>query len=817
MTTAQPEASPGSRAAGHLARLKPGNLRAADVRVFSSASDAPRARRPTDVVLLVLAIVVIMVLSFAAPGPGRLDQAVVSFVKALPGLVGWLWEISYDLLFLWALLVLGVSLFAHARKRLLFGELLAGGLAYLIAMAAGGAAGSAWSDGLHSLTSSDPPSVYPAMRLAIATAIIVAASPHLSRPLRTLGRLVVTLGALASITLGIAEPIGVVTGLAAGLAGAAIVHLLLGSPGGRLSLDQVAQALGDLGVEATDLRYAPLEPSGVSLVLATAPDGGSLLVKIYGRDAWDGQLLTSIWSSLWNRGETPEFGGRLHQVEHEAFLTLFAERQGVPAMPVVAAGMAAGRDALLVVATGDAQPLAQLDPNRIDDAVLTRIWELDARLFDLRIAHGALDGFRVAVYADGTPAVGDFSQATVSAADAALRADRAQLLVSTALLIDHARAVAIARNVLGADAIAEMLPYLQPAALDRATRHAVRAQDWDLNELRQMASDAAGVELPKLEQIRRLTWASIAMILIIGLVAYAVISAVANVGLQSLIEEFQDADLAWLALALALSPTVGVAQAFATIGACIKPVRFGPVVMLQYAIQFVALAVPSSAARIALEIRFFGKVGMSSAGAVAVGVIDSVCGFIVQMLVILVVLLSGMATLDLSASSSSLPDFTGKWLLVAVVVAVLLAVVVLAVPRLRTYLRDQAKDKTADIRDGLRVLRSPTKVLMILGGNFVSQVLFAIILGVCLEAFGHHLNLAELLLTYNLVSLFAGFMPVPGGMGVAEAGYTAALVAFGVPHTAALSTAMAFRLVTYYLPPLWGGVAMKWLRGREYV
>src|SRR4029079_12630255 len=144
MTTAQPEASPGSRAAGHLARLKPGNLRAADVRVFSSASDAPRARRPTDVVLLVLAIVVIMVLSFAAPGPGRLDQAVVSFVQALPGLVGWLWEISYDLLFLWALLVLGVSLFAHARKRLLFGELLAGGLAYLIAMAAGGAAGSAW-------------------------------------------------------------------------------------------------------------------------------------------------------------------------------------------------------------------------------------------------------------------------------------------------------------------------------------------------------------------------------------------------------------------------------------------------------------------------------------------------------------------------------------------------------------------------------------------------------------------------------------------------------------------------------------------------
>ena len=45
-------------------------------------------------------------------------------------------------------------------------------------------------------------------------------------------------------------------------------------------------------------------------------------------------------------------------------------------------------------------------------------------------------------------------------------------------------------------------------------------------------------------------------------------------------------------------------------------------------------------------------------------------------------------------------------------------------------------------------------------------------------------------------------MPVPGGMGVAEAGYTAGLVALGVPNAAAMSTAMSFRLVTFYLPPM---------------
>jgi uncharacterized membrane protein YbhN (UPF0104 family) len=54
-------------------------------------------------------------------------------------------------------------------------------------------------------------------------------------------------------------------------------------------------------------------------------------------------------------------------------------------------------------------------------------------------------------------------------------------------------------------------------------------------------------------------------------------------------------------------------------------------------------------------------------------------------------------------------------------------------------------------------------------------------------------------------------------MGVAEAGYTAALVALGIPETAAVSTAITFRLVTYYLPPIWGAFAMRWMRHHEYL
>jgi hypothetical protein len=297
-----------------------------DIRLFSSAPDAPGSRRPTDVVLLALAVLTVVVLTFPAPGPTTIDSLVTGLVKNLPGLFGWFWEISYDLLIAWALVLVAVAIFAHGRKRLLFDEVSAGALALGFALLAGWLAGTHWSDSLKAVGASGSPAVYLAVRLALATAVVVMASPYMARPLRYVGRAVVGVGAVAGIALGTSLPIGMVAAFAVGIGSAAIIHLLFGSPAGRLTLDQVADALAELGVEATRLRQVPLEPRGVAIATAEAPDGRSLLVKIYGRDAWDGQLLASVWSSLWYRGDTHHVAlGRREQVEHEAFVTLLAE------------------------------------------------------------------------------------------------------------------------------------------------------------------------------------------------------------------------------------------------------------------------------------------------------------------------------------------------------------------------------------------------------------------------------------------------------------------------------------------------------------
>ena len=529
---AQPEGAHGPRS--WIARYKPD----LSIRFFSSATDAARARRPTDVIWFVLAAVGLGLVSLFAPDRTAVDAATSRLVKDLPGLLGWFWEIAHDLLLLWPLVLLIASVVARHRLFLLRDQVLGGAFALgVVTLIAGG-----WSAVVDGLTGSDPPPVYPAVRVAIASALIVTTSPHLGRPVRRVGRWMIGLGAFAAIALGLALPLGAVAGFAIGIGSAALVHLVFGSPGGLPSLDQVRAALEELGVEVSNLRQAELQPRGVALLRGEGEDGRAMLVKVYGRDAWDGQLLTSTWEYLWYRDESPSVTlSRRQQVEHEAFVTLLAERSGVPVLPVVAAGVAGARDGVLVI-EADGRLLDAASPDGVPDRLLSQLWAAVSTMHDSGIAHGALDARHVAVAADGSPRLADFQTASSSATPQAVLSDRAQLLVTTALLAGDDRAVGAALAAIGAGGLTEVLPYLQPAALTHATRRSLKEAERDLDAIRDRAAAAAGTEPPKLEPLRRVTIGSLVTIVLLLAAAYFVFTAIANVGIDQVAEELEKAD-----------------------------------------------------------------------------------------------------------------------------------------------------------------------------------------------------------------------------------------------------------------------------------
>ncbi len=318
------------------------------VRVWSSASDGRRLRRPTDVLLLIGSVLLLAVLYVAAPGPTDLDTAISKLIGALPDAINVLLGLCYTALSLWALIVLLLPLGFRGRRRLFWDLVLAAVVALLAAVGVGMASGTDANVSLEGFVTAPTEPVYLAVRLAVATAIIVTASPHLSRPLRYWGRIIIVLGAIATIASGAAWPIGAVAAVVVGLGSAAVAHLLLGSPQGLLTADQVEIALADLGVDVDDARDLPDEIPGEVLWTAQRADGPDLRVKVYGRDAWDTQAVGSAWAALTRRGEMPGLGrSRQSRVEHEALALLLAQRAGVAVLPLVAAGQSGQGDALI--------------------------------------------------------------------------------------------------------------------------------------------------------------------------------------------------------------------------------------------------------------------------------------------------------------------------------------------------------------------------------------------------------------------------------------------------------------------------------------
>lgn len=767
-------------------------------------------------VALVGALMTLLLLSLLAVPPSGFEQAVIALIDAVPSWFDIVWQLGASALLLWVLVVVWVS---AVRRR---GDVLSA--AALIALIACGAAAvcvwrinGTWPS-VSQLAFGGTTGIVPLAALATGAAFVDATGPHLARPYRRCGRTIVGIAAISTVMLGSTTPVGALISLLAASVAAAAVHLAIGTSAGRPTAAQVVESLDALGIVAHDLVAAPRQRGGVVLMDAVDGEGRPLRVKVYGRDARDAQVAAKAWRGLWFRGSAAAAPGRLQQVEHEAFVTMFAASGGVRVPTVVTACRDDRRDSIIVV-RNVAEPVSERPrPERAD--ALAGIWQSVRLLHQMGMVHGELtpDSFGVQ---QGSVTIRDLGPVSLTGADALRQKDLAQTLVTTAVLVGIERSVVVAGEKLGVDETRAMLPYLQPAALNPELRRRLKAEGFDMDALRSAMGAVVDVELPEVAQLRRVSPQSLVTVVLLALVGWALITSLGNVDLSELLDELTSAAPGWLVAALVAGQVPFVAQAVATRGAAPQRVPLGPVALLQSGVAFVALAVPSTAGRLALDIRFFQRQGLPATTAVSIAAIDSFSGFLVQCSLLIATLGFGVGDVQLSFSRSS--GGSGGSGNIALILAILGGVVLvgallaLALRRVRQGIVARVRPMLEQVADTVRSLRSPTKLLELFGGNLANQLLFAMALGVCLRAFGGELDLATLLTIYVASALFGGLMPVPGGVGVMEAALTAGLVAGGIATTTAAATAMLFRAVTFYLPPLWGWLSLRWLRHHDYL
>jgi uncharacterized membrane protein YbhN (UPF0104 family) len=615
---------------------------------------------------------------------------------------------------------------------------------------------------------------------------------------------------VGSLFLGATLASGAIAAVAIGLLSGSLLLLTYGSPSAFPTLSRVNAALEDLGVRVADLHAVMLGREGAAL-LAGSDASGPIRIKVYGRDACDGEFVAYAWRSAWYRDRQPTARGRrLEYVEHEGFVSMLARQAGVHVPAVVTAGLADNGDALIVT-RAEGTPLVD-GTSSLSASQIDALWRELAVLHDAGISHNRVDLDRVVVGPDGTVGFGDLSSASVQCRPEDRNEDCAQLLALGILTAGEDAAVAAARAALGDSALVAVVPYLQEAAMAPVVRSRLRRQRVELDAVRKRLDDLLGTPEAELARIRRVTWKSILSIVVFAVAAYTLVGMLSDVDLGSFTDALAHANWWWLVAALVVGQLPRLANAVSAMGSTAEPLPLGPTTLLQFAMCYLNLAVPGSAGRVAVTTRFYQRLGMPPGAAVSASVIDSISEIIVG--AVLFVLVFSISDVDLGLSTDT-SQMSGLATTALIVLGVILAVVVVGafIPKAREWVVTQLRD----VRDAMGVLRSPHKLAQLYGGNLVSQLLFAITLGAAARAFGYPLPLSDLILVNTAVTLFAGLLPVPGGVGVMEAGLTLGLTRAGVPSETAFAIALSYRFAVFYLPPIWGLLSFKWLSRHRYL
>jgi uncharacterized membrane protein YbhN (UPF0104 family) len=237
-------------------------------------------------------------------------------------------------------------------------------------------------------------------------------------------------------------------------------------------------------------------------------------------------------------------------------------------------------------------------------------------------------------------------------------------------------------------------------------------------------------------------------------------------------------------------------------------------VQLQLAQGYVGLAVPTTAARVAMNVRFLQKYGFAAGTALAIGAVDGLAGFAIEVALLLGFFVLTPSSLHFDLEAPTLPDW-GTILLILAGAALVVGVLTLFFPSRRHRLVAWVRHTLSDGREALGGRWTARRIALLVGGNLGSTLAFALTLGLCSGALGAWVSYSDLVVIVVAVSLLAGLLPVPGGIGVVEGGLTFGLVAAGVGEEVAFASALVYRAITFYLPPLWGYFAFRGLQRRQ--
>lgn len=772
-----------------------------------SPADVGRSAR--DVVRL-LVFVAAIASAFAAVRFHHVNLLEVALYRELAGAPGWVRPVSRVVVWFGSPATIAVTAgiaFYLRRVRLGFSLIMAGSLGWLAghltrALAEPRTAKVTIHGHLETLRT-----IFPADHMALAAALFTLASPYLPRRLRRLVPVLVALVAVAEDITGHQLALDIIAGAFIGWAMSTLVTLIMGTPGRSISADVIHRALAAAGLQPDRVSVVQAPMLGPRHFQVTTSAGETLMVELVRRGERRAGLnykLRRLLASV-DVEDEPGLSSPRHEVDHEALVSLLAERAGVRTPRVVLAGELGHGPALLVRAKVEGCRLPDLEVSDCPNAVLDDIWKQVCLLGQAHIAHHNLRATNLLIDADGRPWVLDFTFAKAGAPARRLAQDVAETLVSLTAVVGAERAVATAVNHIEPSRLREALTYLQPLALPYRIREQLPERSALLNLAESLAAEVDATRPSFLPKIR----ARVLISLVFG--GGAVYLLLPQLGtVPRLIAAVEHANYWWLVAAVAAGLATFASDAVSYMGATRLSLPFRRTTLVQLASAFTSRLTPFGVGGIALNLVYMERQGGDRAEAVGSVALNQGAGAVVHATLFFI----AVAVLGTSGRIGKVKLPTG-WPVLVVVAAILVAVGLAVRSR---FGRQRLLEPARRVARNLSVaVRQPARAVGLFVGSAGVTVFNGLALAASLAAFSTHVPLVSVVAVYTGGAAIASAAPTPGNLGAVEAALAAGLTAIGIAPASAVAAVLAFRLLTFWLPILPGLAVLRYLQHRGVI
>ena len=504
-------------------------------------------------------------------------------------------------------------------------------------------------------------------------------------------------------------------------------------------------------------------------------------------------FLSNIWDQIRVRGLSPTRDLSLRPAaEHAALMTMEARRARVRTPDLL--GMAEAAESVLLVTDHvvGARSISDLGAE-IDDDVLDQLWSQLQRAHAAGLAHGSIDASSVVVDESGRLWLLDWASGETISSELSRRVDLAQALALTALNVGAERAIDAASRSLTTAQLASIAPMLQRVVLPRQTREVMGRRGASRQVLQDLRDALVALTPTADAEPARLNRFSTRTVLMAVVALVAVWTLLAQLDFQQVSTAVSQANGWWMLAALVFSVATYVGAGLTLVAFSPERLSLWRSTEVHLASAVVSLVAPAGVGGAAINLRFLNRKGVPTAVGVATVALVQVVQFIVT-----VVLLVVLAAMTGQSTGLTLPS---GWVLVAAGAVVVVAAVVLTIPRARTWAWAKIEPTYRQVWPRLVwVMSNPVRLALGVGGALMLSLSYILSFSASLWAFGYTVPFAVLAITYLASNTVGSIVPSPGGIGPVELALTAGLVAAGVPYGVALSTALVYRLVTFWIP-----------------